>query len=450
MMENMLATGNNTRSSGAMISSSQADEPGAMMEAEERDELNSIDDPIKKLYPFVDETKTPLPRFWNNGDKYNYLIVTNQNLRVTYRGAGKNHKDAAAVRANFPIPATCGIYYFEITIVSKGRDGYMGIGLSEKEVSLNRLPGWDRNSYGYHADDGNFFSSSGNGTQYGPTFTTNDVVGCGYNLIDNSIFYTKNGQNLGVAFHDVPSTEELYPTVGLQTPGEIVDTNFGQKPFVFNIQDEIKATEMRVQASIFNYQLPATKTEWMNKLVSSYLVHHGFCSTAESFNLTTNQRTVEDTASMTNRQQIQKLVLNGHIAEAIEMVEQIYPMLLHTNKPLLFMLKCRQFIEMLAQVTQEREPRSSSHHRSSPTCSPPYKLSKRPSPNDREHRLSPRRTTRSPRSHEDTPSSSGHISNGASHDEPMEDGVYTNGSAANGSSNNTAVKNGSQPDEEMG
>lgn len=88
MIENMsTANSSNIRSSTAM-SSSQADEAGAaMMEAEEKEEMESVeDDPIKKLYPFVDETKTPLPRFWNNGDKYNYLIVTNQNLRVTYRG----------------------------------------------------------------------------------------------------------------------------------------------------------------------------------------------------------------------------------------------------------------------------------------------------------------------------------------------------------------------------
>ena len=38
-------------------------------------------------------------------------------------GAGKNHRDAAAVRTSHPIPAACGLYYFEITVVSKGRDG---------------------------------------------------------------------------------------------------------------------------------------------------------------------------------------------------------------------------------------------------------------------------------------------------------------------------------------
>lgn len=38
-------------------------------------------------------------------------------------GVGKNPKDAASVRATFPIPAACGLYYFEIRIISKGRDG---------------------------------------------------------------------------------------------------------------------------------------------------------------------------------------------------------------------------------------------------------------------------------------------------------------------------------------
>lgn len=57
--------------------------------------------------------------------------------------------------------------------------------------------GWEKNSYGFHGDDGHSFCSSGTGKPYGPTFTTGDVIGCGLNLIDNTCFYTKNGVNLG-------------------------------------------------------------------------------------------------------------------------------------------------------------------------------------------------------------------------------------------------------------
>ena len=32
----------------------------------------------------------------------------------------------------------------------------------------------------------------------------------------------------------------LYPTVGLQTPGEVVDANFGQNPFVYDIEEVMK------------------------------------------------------------------------------------------------------------------------------------------------------------------------------------------------------------------
>ncbi|CAH2260001.1 jg27339 [Pararge aegeria aegeria] len=117
---------------------------------------------------------------------------------------GKTHKDAASVRATHPIPAACGLYYFEVRIVSKGRDGYMGIGLSAHGVNMNRLPGWDKHSYGYHGDDGHSFCSSGTGQPYGPTFTTGDVIGCGVNLVDNTCFYTKNGHHLGIAFRGLP------------------------------------------------------------------------------------------------------------------------------------------------------------------------------------------------------------------------------------------------------
>ncbi|KAH3769449.1 hypothetical protein DPMN_170718, partial [Dreissena polymorpha] len=98
------------------------------------------DERLKKLYPAVNEEETPIPRAWSAKDKFNYLVLTQNNLRVQYKGAGKTHKDAASVRATHPIPVSCGIYYFEVKIVSKGRDGYMGIGLAAQGVNQNRLP----------------------------------------------------------------------------------------------------------------------------------------------------------------------------------------------------------------------------------------------------------------------------------------------------------------------
>ena len=35
----------------------------------------------------------------------------------------------------------------------------------------------------------------------------------------------------------------LYPTVGLQTPGEIVEANFGESPFVFDFEGMLAVRE---------------------------------------------------------------------------------------------------------------------------------------------------------------------------------------------------------------
>ena len=188
---------------------------------------------LKELYPAVDVTVTPLPTKWSSRDKYQHLNVFQDGLRVLYNGQGKNHKDAGSVRANYPIPVACGLYYFEIKVITKGRDGYMGIGLSDQGTNLNRLPGWEKFTYGYHGDDGHKFFSTGNGLPYGPTFSTDDVIGCCLNLISNSCFYTKNGIHIGDAFHNLPQIP-LYPTVGLQTPNEELIANFGQFEFVFD------------------------------------------------------------------------------------------------------------------------------------------------------------------------------------------------------------------------
>uniref|UniRef100_A0A3B3DHI6 RAN binding protein 10 n=1 Tax=Oryzias melastigma TaxID=30732 RepID=A0A3B3DHI6_ORYME len=334
------------------------------------------------LFCLLHGLETPLPRSWSPKDKYSYIGLSQNNLRVHYKGHGKNHKDAASVRATHPIPAACGIYYFEVKIVSKGRDGYMGIGLSAQGVNMNRLPGWDKHSYGYHGDDGHSFCSSGTGQPYGPTFTTGDVIGCCVNLINNTCFYTKNGISLGVAFTDLPPN--LYPTVGLQTPGEIVDANFGQQPFVFDIEDYMSEWRAKIHGMIARFPIGERLGEWqgvLQNMVSSYLVHHGYCATATAFARATETMIQEDQSSIKNRQRIQKLVLAGRVGEAIEVTQQVYPGLLERNPNLLFMLKCRQFVEMVNGTDSEvrcltvRSPKSQDSYPDSPGLSPRHAAS---------------------------------------------------------------------------
>ncbi|XP_052842539.1 ran-binding proteins 9/10 homolog isoform X2 [Drosophila gunungcola] len=325
-------------------------------------------DPLRLLYPNVNESETPLPRCWSPHDKCLSIGLSQNNLRVTYKGVGKQHSDAASVRTAYPIPSSCGLYYFEVRIISKGRNGYMGIGLTAQQFRMNRLPGWDKQSYGYHGDDGNSFSSSGNGQTYGPTFTTGDVIGCCVNFVNNTCFYTKNGVDLGIAFRDLPVRiylnliilypinylcdyfqTKLYPTVGLQTPGEEVDANFGQEPFKFDkIVDMMKEMRSNVLRKIDRYpHLLETPENLMNRLVSTYLVHNAFSKTAEAFNGYTNQSFDEDLASIKIRQKIIKLILTGKMSQAIEHTLRSFPGLLENNKNLWFALKCRQFIEMI-------------------------------------------------------------------------------------------------------
>lgn len=308
----------------------------------------TFDERLKILYPMVNEEETPIPRSWSSKDKFNYITLSRNNLRVQYKGHGKTHKDASSVRAAHPIPASCGVYYFEVKIISKGRDGYMGVGLCAQGVNMNRLPGWDKHSYGFHGDDGHSFCSSGTGQPYGPTFTTGDVIGCGLNLVDGTCFYTKNGHHLGIAFTDLPS--QLYPTVGLQTPGEVVDANFGQEPFMFDIEGEMSESRSRIHRSIENYPAPGKHGDWqmtLNKLMCSYLVHHGFCDTAKAFAEASGQEIAEDWESIRNRKTIQNLVLDGKMGKVISLIDSLYPGFLQMNANLHFMLKVRQFIEMV-------------------------------------------------------------------------------------------------------
>ena len=132
----------------------------------------------------------------------------------------------------------------------------------------------------------------------------------------------------------------------------MIDANFGQEPFVFDIEGEMREKQTRIHHMIQNFPAPGKHGDWqliLNRMVSSYLVHQGFCATAEAFvkSTSTGQEIEEDFPSIRNRQAIQKLVLAGRMGEAISMTNKLYPDFLQSNPSLHFMLKVRQFIEMV-------------------------------------------------------------------------------------------------------
>lgn len=217
-----------------------------------------------------DDGPTPLPSKWAEVDKYGGLEIVSDGLDVRYTGPLRTHEhEAASARADHPMPPQCGICYYEVSILHKGKEGYIsplspifnptngssmiGIGFSGPRASLERPPGYEPDSWGYHGDDGMTFCCQSTGRKYGPTFTTNDVVGCGVNFMTGTAFFTKNGvliqgiftkivgfaplrdsQTSGNAFKDLKDIK-LYPSVGAKRPGAHLRANFGQMPFMFDI-----------------------------------------------------------------------------------------------------------------------------------------------------------------------------------------------------------------------
>ena len=134
-------------------------------------------------------------------------------------------------------------------------------------------------------------------------------------------------------------------------------------------------------------------------MIATYLVHHGYCATAEAFARSTGQEFGEEVASIKNRQSIcksnqflylktkflffynailgiQRLVLSGRMGEAIETTQTLYPTLLDSRPNLLFLLKVRQFVEMVGGCDSEVRPSAGrspkSQNSSSPNMSPNY------------------------------------------------------------------------------
>lgn len=182
---------------------------------------------------------------------------------LEYIGHGETILDVGLAQAKTPLNTQS--HYFEIEITDPGENCFIAIGLTEKNYPKNRLPGWDKGSIAYHADDGKVFIGCGVGEVFGPKCHKGDTMGCGiffpqnyevngYGANDTSgssscddetaysdsesathepqkqssrfveVFFTRNGKMVGMRRVKVPSGGFL-PSVGMLSFSEKVKVN---------------------------------------------------------------------------------------------------------------------------------------------------------------------------------------------------------------------------------
>ncbi|KAM0455418.1 hypothetical protein ACHAO4_004306 [Trichoderma viride] len=81
--------------------------------------------------PFDDsDSLAPLPRHWNTADMWTSIEVMPNMLGLKFSGPKNHHErdhEASAIRADHFMPPQCGIYYYEVHIISGKQDEYVAV-----------------------------------------------------------------------------------------------------------------------------------------------------------------------------------------------------------------------------------------------------------------------------------------------------------------------------------
>ena len=176
----------------------------------------------------------PLPK-WDPSTLFGWLRTERVSIRnnvIEYAGSSQPESREVGAAQMSQLLARPGVAYYELEVLDAGAACTIGIGAASATNSLSRMPGWDRDSVGYHGDDGCIFRASGAGESFGPVWKRQDVIGLGIRSVSGSVepgsevqvYFTRNGQELGHVTINVPSTG-LFPTIGMHGIGEKVKVN---------------------------------------------------------------------------------------------------------------------------------------------------------------------------------------------------------------------------------
>ncbi|KAG0750048.1 hypothetical protein G6F57_011135 [Rhizopus arrhizus] len=152
-----------------------------------------------------------------------------------------------SIMTNLPVPIQ-ELSYWEVKVLQLHEEDSVAIGFATKPYPRWRLPGWHKHSIAYHSNSGAVFISDPTyGRPYGPPIKEGDVVGVGYLFQSGTVFFTKNGQNLGKAL--IGFKYPIYPIIGASGPCHVL-VNFGLQEFLFTPANQREAAFAPKQGSL--------------------------------------------------------------------------------------------------------------------------------------------------------------------------------------------------------
>ncbi len=176
------------------------------------------------------------------------ITLSDRNLLATF---GNDEDDVACAIATVVYDCDIGSInsgnYFEVEILSESQ-AEINIGLTDRFsfCADGFTPGLAPGSYSYNALTGARVSPGGV-TNGWPASESGDVIGCGFAMDRNAIFFTRNGVLLGDAFTQV--RERILQPVVAFNGGSVVESlriNFGVRPFRYT------SSEIHVPSAVAN------------------------------------------------------------------------------------------------------------------------------------------------------------------------------------------------------
>jgi hypothetical protein len=153
--------------------------------------------------------------------------ISEANLRTTSPGAAGGYMAIATMGV------ASGKWYFESTcILNEGTFIYPIIGIGDI-TDTNGAPGNTASEAGYWSNGQRYVN--GATTNYGASWTTNDVIGVAFDLdsTQRTVEFFKNGVSQGVINITTNTAITFAPKIGVQGTNEAMAANFGQRPFAY-------------------------------------------------------------------------------------------------------------------------------------------------------------------------------------------------------------------------